>query len=200
MPALKLGTIEFAVDDLPEEIDLGGSHALAIRKFPGGGLDVQALGAFDDPIYWEAVFMYSNALDRALAIDAMRIKGAAVTLVIGSISRSVVINKFTYKIQNDTRVPYTIDLQPLTAYGSDVTVNGLPELVQTTSTTTTPPSTPSQTPQRTYTVVAGDTLWGIAAKPEFYNDGSQFPKIADANSSIIPDPNLIYPGQILVIP
>ena len=44
----------------------------------------------------------------------------------------------------------------------------------------------------------GDTLWGIAKK--FYGDGSQYTRIAAANSTTVKNPNLIYPGQVLTIP
>jgi hypothetical protein len=53
-------------------------------------------------------------------------------------------------------------------------------------------------PARSYTVQAGDTLWGIAA--QFYGDGAQWPRIFDANRDKITDPNLIFPGQELRIP
>lgn len=51
---------------------------------------------------------------------------------------------------------------------------------------------------KTYTVVKGDCLWNIAKK--FYGNGSQYTKIASANSDKIKNPNLIYPGQVLTIP
>lgn len=50
--------------------------------------------------------------------------------------------------------------------------------------------------QREYVVQSGDTLWGIAES--YYGDGNQYTVIAEAND--IADPNLIYPGQSLVIP
>jgi len=58
-----------------------------------------------------------------------------------------------------------------------------------------PSPTPSPTtpPPSTYLVQPGDTLMGIAAIFGVY-----FAEIAAANG--IPDPNLIYPGQVLVIP
>jgi nucleoid-associated protein YgaU len=59
--------------------------------------------------------------------------------------------------------------------------------------------TPEPAPQpavRTYTVVSGDTLWAIAQ--HFYGDGSKYRVIADASG--IPNPDLIYPGQVLTIP
>lgn len=52
---------------------------------------------------------------------------------------------------------------------------------------------------KTYTVKSGDCLWNLAKK--FYNDGSKYTKIYEANKSIIGvNPNLIYPGQVLKIP
>ena len=60
-------------------------------------------------------------------------------------------------------------------------------------------SSPSKsTSQRTYTVKKGDCLWNIAKK--FYGNGSAYTKIYDANTNKIANPNLIYPGQVFVIP
>ena len=54
-------------------------------------------------------------------------------------------------------------------------------------------------PAETYTVVQGDTLWGIAQR--FYNDGARYPEIHEANRATIgDDPNIIKPGQVFVIP
>lgn len=50
-----------------------------------------------------------------------------------------------------------------------------------------------------YVVKKGDSLWKISVK--FYGKGSQYTKIYNANRGIIGrNPNLIYPGQKLVIP
>lgn len=49
---------------------------------------------------------------------------------------------------------------------------------------------------RYYTVVRGDTLWGIAQK--FYGNGSRYPEIARANN--IANPDIIHVGQKLLIP
>lgn len=47
-------------------------------------------------------------------------------------------------------------------------------------------------------VVPGDTLSAIAA--HYYADPSQYPVIQQANQHIVPDPDLIFPGQALRIP
>jgi len=50
-----------------------------------------------------------------------------------------------------------------------------------------------------YTVVSGDTLWGISAKSEIYGNPYQWPLIYKANRSQIQDADLIFPGQNLAI-
>lgn len=52
--------------------------------------------------------------------------------------------------------------------------------------------------KRTYTVKTGDCLWNISKK--FYGAGKEWGTIYDANTNQIVDPDLIYPGQELVIP
>lgn len=60
-------------------------------------------------------------------------------------------------------------------------------------------STPkASTAQRTYTVKKGDSLWKIAV--QFYGNGALYTKIYDANTNKIANPNLIYVGQVFVIP
>ncbi|MBK9332760.1 MAG: LysM peptidoglycan-binding domain-containing protein [Ignavibacteria bacterium] len=63
----------------------------------------------------------------------------------------------------------------------------------------------------TYTVVKGDCLYKIAGMKNIYGNSRLWPAIWDANKSgvvsapprvakTIPNPNLIYPGQVLKIP
>jgi LysM repeat protein len=60
------------------------------------------------------------------------------------------------------------------------------------------PPTPKQKP-KSYTVKSGDCLWNIAKK--YYGSGSKWRDIYNKNKSTIgKNPNLIYPGQRLVIP
>jgi len=47
-----------------------------------------------------------------------------------------------------------------------------------------------------YTVIDGDSLWGISIKE--YETGYKWPDVAEANK--IPNPDLIYPGTILQLP
>ncbi|MDP2358588.1 MAG: LysM peptidoglycan-binding domain-containing protein [Beijerinckiaceae bacterium] len=47
-------------------------------------------------------------------------------------------------------------------------------------------------------VERGDSLWRISAT--IYGEGTRYTQIYDANASQIRDPDLIYPGQVLVVP
>lgn len=51
----------------------------------------------------------------------------------------------------------------------------------------------------TYSVVSGDHLWGIAAKPRIYGNPYHWPLIYKANADSIADADLIEPGQVLNI-
>jgi len=52
--------------------------------------------------------------------------------------------------------------------------------------------------EKTYTVVAGDTLSKIAKRE--YGDASKWHAIYEANKDTIKNPDLIYPGQTFKIP
>lgn len=49
-----------------------------------------------------------------------------------------------------------------------------------------------------YEIASGDTLSAIARK--FYGNGSDYPRIFEANKEVIKDPNKIYVGQKIRIP
>ncbi len=52
--------------------------------------------------------------------------------------------------------------------------------------------------EKTYTVVAGDTLSNIAKRE--YGDAGEWKRIYEANKDTIKNPDLIYPGQTFKIP
>ena len=50
---------------------------------------------------------------------------------------------------------------------------------------------------QTYTVQPGDSLWSISQR--LYGNGAYWPMLFGANAGSIRNPNLIYPGQTLVV-
>ena len=67
------------------------------------------------------------------------------------------------------------------------------------SSTAAPPSSAAREPaQRTYVVMAGDSLSKIAKR--FYGDAGQWQRIFEANRNQLENPDLIRAGQTLVIP
>lgn len=52
--------------------------------------------------------------------------------------------------------------------------------------------------QKNYTVVKGDCLWLISKKQ--LGDGNRWQEIYELNQDKVKNPNLIYPGQVLIMP
>ena len=62
-----------------------------------------------------------------------------------------------------------------------------------------PTPAPQPTPAPgTYVVILGDTLGKIAL--EHYGSAGLWERIFKANTDIVKDPNVIFPGQVLAIP
>lgn len=127
--------------------------------------------------------------------------GKPIRLIVGgNINVQVTIESFKYGEQDGTGdVYYLLGLKEYRA----VKVVKRPKPKPTKPSKPAKPSKPQRTTenkpkQKTYTVKKGDCLWNIAKK--FYGNGAQYIKIYNANKSKIKNPNLIYPGQVLVIP
>ena len=93
------------------------------------------------------------------------------------------------------------------AYGGDMMVSLRLREARTAPLRTVEPQKGEQPPPRdassavtpkTYTVVKGDTLWAVAK--QFLGDGKRWPEIHALNKDKVRDPNLIYPGQVLILP
>lgn len=60
------------------------------------------------------------------------------------------------------------------------------------------PSPPPTAQHKTHIVVSGDTLWGIAQT--YLGNGSRYPEIFALSHFRSGNPNLIYPGEVAVLP
>ena len=119
----------------------------------------------------------------------------------------------SYTIKEDANQGFdlviSIKLKQYKSFGTKVIKVSKPEPeksesekpTQSTATVTKPrEETTSPEPKQdiTYTVKRGDCLYNIAKK--FYGNGSKYTKIYEANKDKIKNPNLIYAGQVFVIP
>ena len=52
----------------------------------------------------------------------------------------------------------------------------------------------------TFKIEKGQTLWGIAKSDAAYAKACEWPILYKANTTVIQDPDLIYPGQMITIP
>lgn len=73
-----------------------------------------------------------------------------------------------------------------------------PDLIFVSQVLTLPGDTPMQPPPRIYIVQPGDTLSGIAQQQ--LGDAGRSPEIFDLNRAVINDPDVIFPGQVLILP
>lgn len=107
---VQLGAIKFDFFEVPQAIPFGGRHRTAVHQLPGGVRAVQALGRDDGPIQWEGVFLGAQAIERARAMDAMRIAGRAVTLSWHEFIYTVLVDEFTASFETPFRAPYRLSL------------------------------------------------------------------------------------------
>lgn len=137
--------------------------------------------------------MYIGALNKARSIDTMWRSGQPVQLLVDNLTpRWVLITAFKIKYRNEYEIRYEITLERVSSDDLNEILYG-----ESASSSNSGQSTVmSGSPQQTYTVQEGDTLWKIASRQ--YGDGLQYSKIASANN--IKDPSSIQSGQQLVIP
>ncbi|MYM89547.1 hypothetical protein GTP91_20510 [Rugamonas sp. FT82W] len=107
---LTLGSETFQDFEIPESIPLGGSQKLVIHQLPGGVRVVQAMGAEDEAIQWSGLFLGAGALQRARAIDLMRVEGKQQQLSFFEYKYKVVVKSFKYVVEQRHRVRYTLEL------------------------------------------------------------------------------------------
>lgn len=84
-------------------------------------------------------------------------------------------------------------------YGTKIVQIVKPVTATTNTASVAAPRPATTAPQkRTHTVVKGDCLWNIAKK--YLGKGARWPEIYNLNKDKIKNPNLIYPGQVFILP
>lgn len=111
---LTLGGIVFEDLEVPDKIPFGGKQAFKSHKLVGGQRVVDAMGRDDDELKWAGRFFGASALDRALALDALRRAGAPVDLTWDELSYTVLITSFVVDYEYTSNLPYNISCEIIT--------------------------------------------------------------------------------------
>jgi nucleoid-associated protein YgaU len=188
---LKIGTVSFQIDDLPEGIGLGGDAMISVLKFPGGYREVQAFGTQDRDIQFQGQLNYS-AVNSMKALDKLYASGGVQNVIIGPFKLTAVIAQFYWTYISAANIQYDLTLTPAQARSLVVPSSSSSSI---SSLSNSSPKNVSPKPQKTYVVKKGDSLWKVAVLE--YKDGTQWKKIYTANHL---KTTVIEPGQKLVIP
>jgi hypothetical protein len=106
--ALVLGGFIFTDYSIPEHVSLGGEHHFAVHKLIGGDRILDAMGRDDSDISWSGRFQGNDAVQKATALDQLRISGAQVPLIVDSQFYQVGIRKFEWDYERFYQVLYKI--------------------------------------------------------------------------------------------
>lgn len=125
-------------------------------------------------------------------IDKWQEEGRPIRLIITDTSINILmaIENFNYGERGGSRdVEYSLSLREY----RHITVKQVKTKIQSAKRPVTRPK------PKTYTVRKGDSLWVVSKR--MYGSGSKWRTIYNANKKVIgKNPNIIYPGQKLVIP
>lgn len=105
---LTLGDFAFSRFEIPQRINFGGQHRLAVHELVGGVRVVDAMGRSDAPIEWSGLFMGASASTRAAYLDGLRVAGAPLALSWDGFDYTVVIQSFQAEYERFYQVPYRI--------------------------------------------------------------------------------------------
>lgn len=106
-----LGGVTFKDMEVPERIPFGGEQALAVHRMIGGRKVIDTMGPDDAPLSWSGRFFGADALDRALAVDAIRKRGQAVELRWSRLAYRVVVRRFMADFEKVNNLTYQIECE-----------------------------------------------------------------------------------------
>ena len=158
---------------------------IAALKIPRGGCVMQDLGKSYRILRGEGEFTGEKAYDNFKKLAQVFEEGGSGTLVhpVWQLTKAFFVSLTLKQEPRENYVAYTFEFWEDVSSGSvfEKVSSGADESAQTDSNV--------QTGERYYTVVKGDTLWGIAR-----DNGMTLSELIAKNPQI-KNPNLIYPGD-----
>ena len=130
LDTLILGPFVFTDFAVPDNLPGGGRQQLHIHKMPGGARVIDAMGPDDEDRQWSGIFWGSDALSKALTLDAMRRAGNELPYSNGAEARTVVIAAFGWHIEKFNCIHYQITVTPSdTGGGGSIGVSSIDSMI-----------------------------------------------------------------------
>jgi hypothetical protein len=108
-----IGTVVFAIDEAPDELELPATQNLAVKDLIGGKRVIQGLGTVWKPITWEGYFWGANAQYKARQLMRMQAEASVQRLKYLSFALDVVIEQFFPSFLHQNQCKYKITVQVL---------------------------------------------------------------------------------------
>jgi LysM repeat protein len=196
LPRMVLGPFTFAVN--PSSLGISEPPLLAKHSPPGGSPRYQYMGRDETRLALRGKLSGDEALGQMTALRALN--GTRQPFSYGPLSAAQAWVRIDWPAWNrDDDIDYSlalaVELAAPTRTAAASAAAG-PAQAEGQAQTADPAASGQGGATVSYTVVQGDTLYGIAQ--DKYKDGGLFPVIARLNG--IDDPQSIQPGQVLQLP
>lgn len=111
----KKGTAPFTFDfvEVPESIQVGGSHKLVVHQLVGGSRIIDAMGRDDADITFSGMFLGANATNRSDYLNGLRIRGKTLKLTWAKYSFDCLISEYHATFEQSFKIPYSITFKVL---------------------------------------------------------------------------------------
>jgi nucleoid-associated protein YgaU len=179
------------------EIEPGGKFHVTGRASPGATVRLYLNDSFVASVTAGADERFSVTINKGVSPGSYRVRLDEVESNSGAVHARAEV---PFNVP-DTVVTAFAPAQATSSKGPDIAASQLPQPATAMSTALTEGGAPSAVvvPKITTTTVSrGDSLWRISRLT--YGAGTRYVAIYKANREQIRNPNLIYPGQIFVLP
>jgi hypothetical protein len=105
---LKLGPVAFQNFEIPSKINFGGQQRVIVHTLADGSRVTDVLGPSDSDLQFSGVMSGTDATERAILLDKLRVAGDALSLTWDVFFYSVILNRLTIEFQSEFWIPFSI--------------------------------------------------------------------------------------------